>query len=767
MRTPQRTSHLGNTLGRLGQAKHSKMSVTRKAVYAVLLLAVAVMLLRTPNYRSAAPSSTHSTPYAETDSMRYTSTTLSTTTDASRAAIASSPWTPVDSSTSPASPFSLPNEPLLTSHVKNAPTPAPSALTFWAATERAEVAHAAAVKAEQQEVAPVLALSPCKDAVDIDGPGLRRAKKLTWLFERQQRSHNYHDLPTSPGGFGTPLGDLCRAQENTSAIACPLGCHRVTGEPYCAAGNSKNSKNNSSNGRNIGGGIGLHEAPCRLTAAVLARARADAYATLVASRSELKRAARIAERAPLRVAALRRREEIANAEAENIAAIQRREEAANSEAEKKAAIQRREETANAEAERALEIEKREAEANAEAEAAAFEFAKAAVMAAVSVAPPQATPTSRSNDLATHDRAENTTEDAASRIVAKSQLQARTQPSAAVPAPPPIAKPTAAVKPVPSPLTSARGAGLAAHLAALDKAAAEAQPSSHSHHNNSGGSASADLEAWRDAYFFACFDNGESYGASWFASTASVFRRVVATGPREHMETAGGLGQPPGNTPLKTVNLLDFSVEHVSWLDRRLGLRYMQGHLKTSLTSEFLAFLKKREVKARQDALEMQAARLQQQHKEEEESSRAEAVRYRRQRQRRRRLRAKDENPVPDGQPGGTQRSALPSANETAPWQGEDGFLESEGDGGKGSARRVRKPVKVIAVFPYFATTDHCSETGPAASKGKSLGSAEPGARCDSGSSDPLLRRYFLNLTFWTVRCYLRNCCGILTCIGCS
>jgi len=113
------------------------------------------------------------------------------------------------------------------------------------------------------------------------------------------------------------------------------------------------------------------------------------------------------------------------------------------------------------------------------------------------------------------------------------------------------------------------------------------------------------------------------------------------------------------------------------------------------------------------------------------------------------LRAKDENPVPDGQPGGTQRSVVPSANETAPWQGEDGFLgHSSGGGG---AIRVRKPVKVIAVFPYFATTDHCSETGPAASKDKSLGSAEPGARCDSGSSDPLLRRYFLNLTFWTVR----------------
>jgi hypothetical protein len=573
------------------------------------------------------------------------------------------------------------------------PTPAPSALTFWAATERAETAHAAAIDAERQEAAAVLALQPCQDAttgVSV-GPGRRRAKP-TWIFERAPRDQN-HDGPHAP-----VFGDLCRAQDDVSVVACPPGCRRVTGEPHCAAGNSSSSSSSSV--------VGAGAAPCRLTAALLTRARADAYAALVAQRGKAKRAARVAERA----------------------------------SERKVAIQKREAAANTEADREAEIERREAEANieAEAEAAIFAAAKAAALAAVVLPSLVAR---KPGDLAAH---------LAARVILDASAEAQSQVAAAD-----TARAAAAAARQP-PLTLTRGVALATHMAALDAAAAAAQPHARGALGGSAdgndSAAAAQLEAWRDATFFACFDNGEAYGAAWFASTASVFRRTVATGPREHMETAGGLGLPPGNTPLKTVDLLDFSVEHISWLDRRLGLRYMQAPLKARLTAELLARLKARELTARHDALLQQAARLRL-----KEATSAQARQRRRQlaeekqppqQLRRRRLGKRDENPVPDGQPGATQKSAVPSANETAPWQGE-----FDGAGGEANARTRARPVKVLAAFPYFATTDHCGETGPAASKEGQIGqaSAEPGARCDSGSSDPLLRRYFLNLTFWTVR----------------
>jgi hypothetical protein len=42
-----------------------------------------------------------------------------------------------------------------------------------------------------------------------------------------------------------------------------------------------------------------------------------------------------------------------------------------------------------------------------------------------------------------------------------------------------------------------------------------------------------------------------------------------------------------NTPIKTVDILDFSVEHLSWLDRRLGLRDMKGDMKKVCISVYV------------------------------------------------------------------------------------------------------------------------------------------------------------------------------------
>jgi hypothetical protein len=114
-----------------------------------------------------------------------------------------------------------------------------------------------------------------------------------------------------------------------------------------------------------------------------------------------------------------------------------------------------------------------------------------------------------------------------------------------------------------------------------------------------------------ALFYACHDAGEAYGAAWFAARAVVLQRrlpplLASSAPphlhaaevrraaaasrqrplgrpklrqgnlslysAEHvaMEHGGVLGAEPGALPMKSVDLLHFSVEHLSWVERRLG-----------------------------------------------------------------------------------------------------------------------------------------------------------------------------------------------------
>ena len=161
-----------------------------------------------------------------------------------------------------------------------------------------------------------------------------------------------------------------------------------------------------------------------------------------------------------------------------------------------------------------------------------------------------------------------------------------------------------------------------------------------------------------------------------------------------------------------MDILDFSVEHLSWLERRTGLRYMTGPIKEGLHAELLEHMRTREKGAREAALEKQRLR--------------ESVAYSSASQQR-------------------QRRSLLAGRNSRFGEGWDGNSKGRGDvSGFGD-------VDVVAVFPYFATNSHCHETGAAnakAAKGGALDST--GARCDSGSSDPMMRRYFLNLTFWTV-----------------
>jgi hypothetical protein len=113
-------------------------------------------------------------------------------------------------------------------------------------------------------------------------------------------------------------------------------------------------------------------------------------------------------------------------------------------------------------------------------------------------------------------------------------------------------------------------------------------------------------------FYACYDAGEAYGAAWLATRAAVLQRQLppllassalaslhetevrraalaartrpAGRPKlkqsnlssysaEHlaMEHGGVLGAEPDTAmPFKSVDLLHFSVEHLSWVERRLG-----------------------------------------------------------------------------------------------------------------------------------------------------------------------------------------------------
>jgi hypothetical protein len=71
-----------------------------------------------------------------------------------------------------------------------------------------------------------------------------------------------------------------------------------------------------------------------------------------------------------------------------------------------------------------------------------------------------------------------------------------------------------------------------------------------------------LESWRRNKFYACFNSGESYGAAWFATRASIFQRKVSTGHREHMETAGSVREETAH--VYTHHMLFYVCIHIQY-----------------------------------------------------------------------------------------------------------------------------------------------------------------------------------------------------------
>ncbi|KAH8062997.1 hypothetical protein JL721_8617 [Aureococcus anophagefferens] len=96
-----------------------------------------------------------------------------------------------------------------------------------------------------------------------------------------------------------------------------------------------------------------------------------------------------------------------------------------------------------------------------------------------------------------------------------------------------------------------------------------------------------LKRWYD-----CVDpSGEAYGAAWLAHRDTVLAHRIDKKIAENtnMETGGWIPRELA-TPRQSVDLYDCGVEHLSWLERRIGLRDARGEAKETLDAELLDHL---------------------------------------------------------------------------------------------------------------------------------------------------------------------------------
>ena len=96
-----------------------------------------------------------------------------------------------------------------------------------------------------------------------------------------------------------------------------------------------------------------------------------------------------------------------------------------------------------------------------------------------------------------------------------------------------------------------------------------------------------LKRWYD-----CVDpSGEAYGAAWLAHRDTVLAHGIDKKIAENtnMETGGWIPRELA-TPRQSVDLYDCGVEHLSWLERRIGLRDARGEAKATLDAQLLGHL---------------------------------------------------------------------------------------------------------------------------------------------------------------------------------
>ena len=96
--------------------------------------------------------------------------------------------------------------------------------------------------------------------------------------------------------------------------------------------------------------------------------------------------------------------------------------------------------------------------------------------------------------------------------------------------------------------------------------------------------------------YECSDPGESYAASYLTRKAPLLVHRYGIAPAQHMETGGTVFRRQF-IPYKTINMFDFGVEHLSWLERRLGSTNLPPAVKTVFVDELL-----RHLRVRQDRL---------------------------------------------------------------------------------------------------------------------------------------------------------------------
>ena len=94
-------------------------------------------------------------------------------------------------------------------------------------------------------------------------------------------------------------------------------------------------------------------------------------------------------------------------------------------------------------------------------------------------------------------------------------------------------------------------------------------------------------------WYNCKDpSGQAYGAAWLAHKTSILRHDVSVRDNTNMESGGWLPAKVA-TPLQSVDLFDCAVEHLSWLERRIGLRDARGKAKQTWDAELLTKLSER------------------------------------------------------------------------------------------------------------------------------------------------------------------------------
>ena len=93
--------------------------------------------------------------------------------------------------------------------------------------------------------------------------------------------------------------------------------------------------------------------------------------------------------------------------------------------------------------------------------------------------------------------------------------------------------------------------------------------------------------------YNCTDPGESYSASYLTRKEPLLRHRYGISPAQHMETGGTVFRRHF-FPVKTINMFDFGVEHLSWLERRIGSTTLPPMVKKIFVEELMEHLRQRQ-----------------------------------------------------------------------------------------------------------------------------------------------------------------------------